>query len=79
MTLCHALVAVYPHPPIIKESPNNQTAFVGDTVTFRCVVLSDLQPHIKWVKHNEVNGSYPEFNVSWYLTAVPTVSRFFTA
>jgi len=69
------LSAVLPHPPIIKESPRNQTASVGDTVTFRCVILSDLQWHIQWVKHYDVNGSYTDVNGSWYLTVVPTVSH----
>jgi len=66
---------VLPHPPIITESPRNQTAYVGDSVTFRCTILSDLQPHIQWVKHYAVNGSYTDVNGSWYLTVLPTVSH----
>jgi len=65
---------VLPHPPIIRDTPGNQTAYVGATVTFRCSILSDLQPHIQWVKHYDVNGSYTDVNGSWYLTVISTVS-----
>ena len=76
MMMMRSLSAVLPHPPIITESPSNQTAYVGETVKFRCVILSDLQPHIQWVKHYDVNGSYTDVNGSWYLTPIPTVSLF---
>nr|XP_022304914.1 fibroblast growth factor receptor 1-A-like [Crassostrea virginica] len=37
----------------------NQTVTYMDDVRFDCiVVMSDLQPHIQWLKHYEVNGSY---------------------
>ena len=71
-----SVVAVLPHPPIFTQPLNNKTAYVGDNVTFRCVVLSDLLPHIAWVKHYQVNGSYMDVNDSWYLTIPPPVSRF---
>ncbi|XP_014667470.1 PREDICTED: fibroblast growth factor receptor 3-like [Priapulus caudatus] len=50
-----------PHPPILNPAlPANQTVYVGDTVTFKCEMLSDLQPHLQWLKHYSVNGS--EYN-----------------
>jgi hypothetical protein len=50
--------AVLPHEPIIKEGPRNTTVVVGQTVTFTCRIISDSQPHIVWLKHYQVNGSY---------------------
>jgi hypothetical protein len=50
--------AVLPHEPIIKEGPRNTTVVVGQTVTFTCRIISDSQPHIVWLKHYKVNGSY---------------------
>lgn len=48
-----------PHKPIIApEYPRNTSVVVGDNATFRCYVLSDLHPHIEWVRHYTVNGSY---------------------
>ncbi|KAL5021031.1 hypothetical protein ScPMuIL_000186 [Solemya velum] len=52
------VVQRFPHAPVI-EGPSNKTAVLGDTVVFECrIILSDLQPHIQWVKHYKVNGSY---------------------
>ncbi|XP_046362348.1 fibroblast growth factor receptor 2-like isoform X2 [Haliotis rufescens] len=47
-----------PHAPIIK-GPKNQTVVVGETAVFNCrILLSDLHPHIQWLRHYTVNGSY---------------------
>ncbi|KAG1678106.1 Fibroblast growth factor receptor 3 [Nymphon striatum] len=51
----------FPHKPIIdKEVLRNQTVFVGDTAKFQCKFVSDLQPHMEWVRHLIVNGSYAD-------------------
>lgn len=48
-----------PHRPIFYDNLlQNQTLYVGDTARFVCRTLSDLQPHIRWVRHYQVNGSY---------------------
>lgn len=52
-------------PPIIV--PNilkNQSVNVNDTAYFNCKVVSDLNPHIMWVRINRVNGSYSYYNTS---------------
>ncbi|XP_031426078.1 fibroblast growth factor receptor 1-A isoform X1 [Clupea harengus] len=38
--------------------PANRTTVVGSDVEFECKVYSDLQAHIQWLKHIEVNGSH---------------------
>ncbi|XP_056006443.1 fibroblast growth factor receptor 4-like isoform X5 [Ostrea edulis] len=44
--------------PVI-QGPVNQTVTYRDDVKFECiVVMSDLQPHIQWLKHYQVNGSF---------------------
>ena len=41
------------------DGPENTTAVVGDNVTLKCQIRrSDLAPHIQWVKHYSVNGSF---------------------
>uniref|UniRef100_A0A182QYK6 receptor protein-tyrosine kinase n=1 Tax=Anopheles farauti TaxID=69004 RepID=A0A182QYK6_9DIPT len=40
----------FPARPHFKESPKNVTALVNTTAIFRCPILSDLEPHIQWVK-----------------------------
>lgn len=47
-------------PIIAPEYPKNLTVFVGENATFECPVLSDLQPHIEWVRHCLINGSYED-------------------
>ncbi|XP_064465675.1 fibroblast growth factor receptor 2-like [Ornithodoros turicata] len=48
-----------PHRPIFYDTgPTNDTFRVGSTVVLSCRAISDLQPHIRWVRHYEVNGSY---------------------
>ncbi|XP_043918233.1 fibroblast growth factor receptor 3 isoform X3 [Protopterus annectens] len=47
-----------PHRPILQAGlPANQTVRLGSDVEFHCKVYSDAQPHIQWLKHEEVNGS----------------------
>lgn len=59
-----------PHPPIILEAPKNQTIYVGDNVTFVCHILSDLQPHVQWLKHYLINGSYTDSNGTAYVNVI---------
>jgi len=47
-----------PHQPIIKDGPKNTSMVVGEEGEFKCVVVSDSQPYIQWLKHYQVNGSY---------------------
>ncbi|CAB3399373.1 unnamed protein product [Caenorhabditis bovis] len=50
-------------PPIILPNVlKNLTVNVNDTATFNCKVMSDLVPHIMWVRINKVNGSYHYYN-----------------
>ncbi|XP_078668642.1 fibroblast growth factor receptor 2-like isoform X4 [Branchiostoma floridae x Branchiostoma belcheri] len=52
-----------PSPPVLAPGlPQNQTVVVGSTVDFQCRVFSDARPHIQWLKHYEVNGSYVDAN-----------------
>ena len=53
----------FPARPHITERPKNVTALVNTTVIFSCPILSDLEPHIEWVKLGLVdleNMSIPE-------------------
>jgi len=71
MRRCHGyIVARLPHPPIILRGPSNQTVYEGETVSFQCRILSDLQPHVQWLKHYMVNGSYVNDNGTAYVTAL---------
>ncbi|XP_075113602.1 fibroblast growth factor receptor 2 isoform X4 [Leptodactylus fuscus] len=46
------------HRPILQAGlPANTTAFVGGDAEFVCKVYSDAQPHIRWVRYVEKNGS----------------------
>lgn len=45
--------------PIIYDM-GNQTAHVGEQALFKCNFVSDLHPHIRWLRHYSVNGSYYE-------------------
>ena len=62
--------AVYPHAPIISVGPENATVEAGGTATFECRVMSDLQPHIQWLKHYSVNGSYVDDDAEPYVHVV---------
>uniref|UniRef100_A0A182JNW8 receptor protein-tyrosine kinase n=1 Tax=Anopheles christyi TaxID=43041 RepID=A0A182JNW8_9DIPT len=53
----------FPARPHFTERPKNVTALVNTTAIFRCPTLSDLEPHIEWVKLRIVdleNVSIPE-------------------
>lgn len=53
--------------PVI-HGPVNQTVTYLDDVKFECkVVMSDLQPHIQWLKHYQVNGSFENENEDPYV------------
>ncbi|NP_001158425.1 fibroblast growth factor receptor B isoform X1 [Saccoglossus kowalevskii] len=43
------------HPPILQPGlPKNVTAIIGSTAVLECeVAVSDLHPHIQWLKHFE--------------------------
>ncbi|KAH9520397.1 Fibroblast growth factor receptor 1 [Bulinus truncatus] len=46
------------HVPIF-EPPQNQTVKLGGMAVFKCkIIVSDSHPHIQWVKHFQVNGTY---------------------
>ncbi|XP_071985495.1 fibroblast growth factor receptor 2 isoform X2 [Engystomops pustulosus] len=46
------------HRPILQAGlPANTTAYVGGDAEFVCKVYSDAQPHIRWVRYIEKNGS----------------------
>ena len=50
------------HKPFIN-GPDNQTVTVGSSTVLNCeIVLSDLHPHMQWMKHYEVNGSFVDEN-----------------
>nr|KAF6500716.1 hypothetical protein HJG59_007776 [Molossus molossus] len=60
-----------PHRPILQAGlPANQTAVLGSDVEFHCKVYSDVQPHIQWLKHVEVNGSKVGSDGTPYVTVL---------
>jgi hypothetical protein len=38
------------HKPVLVEAPKNLTRLVGENATFTVQILSDLHPHIEWMK-----------------------------
>nr|KAG5686117.1 hypothetical protein BaRGS_001182 [Batillaria attramentaria] len=63
-----------PHKPII-EGPKNQTVVIGANATLTCkIVLSDLHPHLQWLKHYQVNGSYVKENGQPFVTVIQTAT-----
>uniref|UniRef100_A0A2C9JXG7 Fibroblast growth factor receptor n=1 Tax=Biomphalaria glabrata TaxID=6526 RepID=A0A2C9JXG7_BIOGL len=47
-----------PHVPLVAQ-PDNVTLPLGSTAVFYCrIQVSDTHPHIQWIKHLKVNGSY---------------------
>ncbi|XP_012153433.1 fibroblast growth factor receptor homolog 1 isoform X2 [Megachile rotundata] len=51
------IVERFPHKPYINEDfPKNVTAVVNSTVTFKCPIVSDLEPYIQWLKVVEYPG-----------------------
>ncbi|CAI9738965.1 fibroblast growth factor receptor 2-like isoform X1 [Octopus vulgaris] len=56
------IVQRVPHAPFI-DGPKNQTVTYGETAKFMCkVMISDLHPHLQWLRHYEVNGTYQTEN-----------------
>lgn len=45
-------------PIFYENSFENQTVYVGQQVRFECRFISDLQPHVSWLRHYSVNGSW---------------------
>lgn len=45
-------------PIIYEDSIQNLTVYAGQQARFECRFISDLQPHIRWLRHYSVNGSY---------------------
>ncbi|XP_041369087.1 fibroblast growth factor receptor 4-like isoform X2 [Gigantopelta aegis] len=63
-----------PHTPVI-EGPKNQTVLLSDDAVFTCkIILSDLHPHLQWLKHYQVNGSYMSPEGDPYVTVLQTSS-----
>ncbi|CAG5124057.1 unnamed protein product, partial [Candidula unifasciata] len=63
-----------PHVPLF-EQPKNQTVRVGETAVFSCrIEISDTHPHIQWLKHHQVNGSYTNENGEQYFQIVQTAT-----
>ena len=60
----------FPHAPLIVSAPRNQTVVVGGAAKFICKVFSDSMPHLQWLKHYEVNGSYNDENSMPYVRVV---------
>ena len=54
------------HKPVISEDLKNTTVKEGDQVTLVCRVTSELHPHIVWIKHYQINGSYKDENGTAY-------------
>jgi len=45
-------------PPVIDHRPQNRTVVVGGTAMFECRFMSDLNSHLQWLRHYQINGSY---------------------
>lgn len=59
-----------PHVPLF-EQPKNQSVRVGETAIFSCRIdISDTHPHIQWLKHHQVNGSYTNENGEQYFQII---------
>ncbi|KAJ9581128.1 hypothetical protein L9F63_023694, partial [Diploptera punctata] len=56
------------HRPILTEAPKNMTVVVGHNETFRCVVLSDLHPHVEWFRgyYNSLNETDSRTCPDWF-------------
>uniref|UniRef100_A0A646QDD7 Fibroblast growth factor receptor n=1 Tax=Hemiscolopendra marginata TaxID=943146 RepID=A0A646QDD7_9MYRI len=60
-----------PHKPIFTDgTPRNTTVYIGETARFECLILSDLQPYIRWWKYYKVNGSSEAPNGKPYVKQV---------
>ena len=71
------LTAQTPDKPYIIQEPRNVTVVEGGTARFECKILSDAHPHLQWLRHFKVNGSYTDANDSAYIKVmqVSAVSR----
>ena len=71
------LTAQTPDKPYIIQEPRNVTVVEGGTARFECKILSDAHPHLQWLRHFKVNGSYTDANDSAYIKVmqVSSVSR----
>jgi len=57
LKIANEIAERFPHKPYINEDfPKNVTALVNSTATFRCPIVSDLEPYIQWVKVAEYPG-----------------------
>ncbi len=55
---------------MIVENPKNQTVYEGDTVEFVCRIVSDVVPHLQWLKHYTVKGSFVDEENNPYVKQV---------
>ncbi|XP_071442335.1 fibroblast growth factor receptor 4-like, partial [Hetaerina americana] len=45
------IIERFPHQPYIKEGyPHNETVLPGSSVKFECPPISDLEPHVQWIR-----------------------------
>ncbi|KAF7382291.1 hypothetical protein HZH68_015210 [Vespula germanica] len=64
----------FPHKPYINEDfPKNVTALVNSSVTFKCPIVSDLEPYIQWVKVAEYPGDQEDTPKGTLLQVQPLV------
>ena len=70
MGVCVPFLERFAHKPFISDELRNATAVVGGSLELLCRVTSDLHPHIVWVKHYQVNGSYKSENGTSYYRAI---------
>lgn len=64
-------------PIIYEDSIQNLTVYVGKQARFECRFISDLQPHIRWLRHYSVNGSYfqNDDETTPYVTVVQSANQ----
>lgn len=64
-------------PPIIRENSSfNQSVREDDNVKFECDVISDLEPHIIWLKHDDLlNLTNNRFDYNHNPNAVKLLTR----
>jgi len=66
----------FPHKPYINEDfPKNVTVLVNGTATFRCPIVSDLEPYIQWVKVAEYPGDQEDSPKGTLLQVQPPIYR----
>ncbi|KAI9588083.1 fibroblast growth factor receptor homolog 1 [Glossina fuscipes] len=51
-TILNVIDRLRSRPVIRSGTPANRTVFINENVDFECQVLSDIEPHIIWLKHN---------------------------